>query len=118
MTSITKAIQKGFTLIELIVVIVILGILAAVAIPQFTDISDQARLAVGQAACGSLHTSSVMYYASNKAATPFATLTGATVVQSGTTSAGTWGGTCAAPTFTPTNGSAVACAAIPTTFCS
>lgn len=114
----TRTLQAGFTLIELIVVIVILGILAAVAIPQFTDISGQARLAVGQAACGSLHTTAVMYYASNKAATPIATLQTNTVVQSGTTSAGAWAGTCAAPTFTPTGGTAVGCAAIPATFCS
>lgn len=113
-----RLIQEGFTLIELIVVIVILGILAAVAIPQFTDISGQARLAVGQAACGSLHTTAVMYYASNKTATPFATLHGATVVQSGTTSAGAWGGTCNAPHFTPTGGTQVDCAQIPPTFCS
>ena len=113
-----RMVQAGFTLIELIVVIVILGILAAVAIPQFTDISGQARLAVGQAACGSLHTTAVMYYASNKAATAIGTLQTNTVVQSGTTSAGAWAGTCAAPTFTPTGGTAVQCAAIPATFCS
>ena len=114
----TRILQAGFTLIELIVVIVILGILAAVAIPQFTDISGQARLAVGQAACGSLHTTAVMYYASNKTATAIGTLQTNTVVQSGTTSAGAWGGTCAAPTFTPTGGTAVTCAQIPATFCS
>ena len=114
----TRILQAGFTLIELIVVIVILGILAAVAIPQFTDISGQARLAVGQAACGSLHTTAVMFYASNKAATPIGTLQTNTVVQQGTTSAGAWSGTCAAPVFTPTSGSGVACAAIPATFCS
>ena len=61
--SISKAKQKGFTIIELVVVILLLGILTATALPRFMDISDEAHQAVVDATTGSLRTGLALYHA-------------------------------------------------------
>jgi MSHA pilin protein MshA len=55
--------QTGFTLIELIMVIVILGVLAAVAIPKFTNLSADANAAAAQSVAGSLSAAAATNYA-------------------------------------------------------
>ncbi len=60
--------QGGFTLIELVIIIVVLGILAAVAIPKYQDITGEAKEAAGRAALGSLRSGITIFYA-NQAVT-------------------------------------------------
>ena len=55
--------KKGFTLVELVVVIAILGILAGIAIPRFMDATETARGAKIIADLRTVDSASVMYYA-------------------------------------------------------
>jgi prepilin-type N-terminal cleavage/methylation domain-containing protein len=58
--------NKGFTLMELVMIIVILGILAVIAIPKYFDLQQDAKEAAEKGVVGSVRAGLYTYYAKNK----------------------------------------------------
>ena len=58
---------KGFTLIELMVVIIIVGVLASISVPIYKQYTQKARAAEGQALCGSVASAEKVYFAEHNA---------------------------------------------------
>jgi MSHA pilin protein MshA len=65
--------QRGFTLIEIIMVIVLLGIIAAIAIPQYVDMKSKAQEATADGIVGSIVAASAIGYADKAVNTATAT---------------------------------------------
>jgi MSHA pilin protein MshA len=76
--------QNGFTLIELVIVIIVLGILAATAVPKFLNLQDDAKVSAMKGLESALHSAANIVY-SKAAIDGFETVSDSAVSDAGTT---------------------------------
>jgi len=98
--TIKASAQKGFTLIELMITVAIVGILAAVALPAYQDYTIRAQVSEGFTLAGGIQTAESEYYANNGSFTDLTTLGIASPTGKYTTGISATGGTTSVLTVT------------------